>query len=234
MKIPVRLKKIDKKPEVSPRRVYYKAEEIEKVLSYCDPMEWLLIKLPFDSGLRLKELTYLQLREINDRQLNYVGKGRKQRESYISPEARERLDDWIEKNNVENYLWARTFKGKVGPYDPKTIYRKIKKVFRRAGLKDGYPHALRHSFATDAEMNGATIPELREMLGHSNAMTTQVYMHALTGQKQKIFDQRKFGMLPEGDATSVVQNQNRQYTPDISDGAINFMHRLAKEFATFA
>jgi site-specific recombinase XerD len=191
-------------------------------------MEWLLFKLIFDAGLRLSELTNLRLCEINDRQLNYIGKGRRQRESYISPETRKRLDDYIDKNNITDYLWRNPYSKTGKPYSTGTIYTKIKRVLQYAGFPDGYPHAIRHSFATDGQMNGANILELQEMLGHSKSDITQVYLHGLTGQRKKIFDQYKFGIVPKDEP------QPHRQTSKIDEGAVNFMRKLAEEFAAIA
>lgn len=55
----LKLRLIIKCKEQPPRRVYYTREQIEQVLRYADHLEWLLIKLCFDCGLRISELRNL-------------------------------------------------------------------------------------------------------------------------------------------------------------------------------
>jgi len=228
MKIPVRLCKVKRQFETPPRRVYFTSEQIETVLSYCNPMDWLLIKLPFDSGLRLTELTNLRLREINGRRLDYIGKCQKQRESYMSPEARKRLDDYIAKNHITDYLWRNPYDKTGKPYSTGTIYKRIKRVLAYAGFDEGYPHALRHSFATDLQINGASTMESRDMLGHESVETTQKYLHGLDGHLQNLFDQYKFGLIVKPEI------EPRKQSSKLDDGAVNFMRKLAEEFASVA
>lgn len=186
----LKLRLIVKLKEQPPRRVFYTREQIIQVLRYADRMEWLLIKLCFDCGLRISELRNLRLTNLNGRMIKFVGKGSKARESYMSVEARERLDDWICRNRIIDYLWVRDNINQ-NPLSVEEIRYTMRKPFYVAGLRDFYPHALRHSFATDIQRNGAGLMETKEMLGHSNAETTERYIHGLDGQLEPLFGKYK-------------------------------------------
>ena len=187
----LKLRLIIKCKEQPPRRVYYTREQIEQVLRYADHLEWLLIKLCFDCGLRISELRNLRLMNLNGRMVTFIGKGSKARESYMSEEARSRLDDWIQRNRITDFIWVRTL-GKNEPMSVEDIRYLMKKPFYQAGFKNFYPHALRHSFATDIQKHGASLMETKEMLGHARIETTERYVHGLEGHLEYFFDKYKF------------------------------------------
>lgn len=187
----LKLRLIIKCKEQPPRRVYYTREQIEQVLRYAGHLEWLLIKLCFDCGLRISELRNLRLMNLNGRMVTFIGKGSKARESYMSEEARSRLDDWIQRNRVSDFIWVRTL-GKNEPMSVEDIRYLMRKPFYQAGFKNFYPHALRHSFATDIQKHGASLLETKEMLGHARIETTERYVHGLEGHLEYFFDKYKF------------------------------------------
>jgi len=187
----LKLRLIIKCKEQPPRRVYYTREQIEQVLRYADHLEWLLIKLCFDCGLRISELRNLRLMNLNGRMVTFIGKGSKARESYMSEEARSRLDDWIQRNRISDFIWVRT-PGKNEPMSVEDIRYLMRKPFYQAGFKNFYPHALRHSFATDIQKHGASLMETKEMLGHARIETTERYVHGLEGHLEYFFDKYKF------------------------------------------
>ena len=84
----LKIRHIVKQKETEPiRRVFYTREQIEQVLGYCNQIQWLLVKLSFDCGLRITELRNLRLMNISDRMIVFVGKGGKRREVHMSREA---------------------------------------------------------------------------------------------------------------------------------------------------
>jgi integrase len=195
LRIPAVIVDVKEYDEVPPRQNYFTVEQIEKALQFANPTQWLLIKIKFDAGLRISELTNLRLQQISDRRLDYKGKGRKKSHSFMSPATRERLDEYIRYNKIKDYLWENRNTGK--PYSVNYIRDLMGEPFQHAGIEGFYPHSLRHSFATDFRRHGASIEEVSKALNHSNVAITETYVHELEKHKEKMFDKYKFGILDE-------------------------------------
>ncbi len=147
-----------------------------------------ILELLFSSGLRVSELVGLDRDHINLKRREFMvrGKGQKDRPIFISPDAA----DWIQKyldlraDNTKplfiRYSGSRKVdnSGNFSRLTARSIQRMVARYALLAGItKHVSPHTLRHSFATDLLMNGADLRSVQAMLGHSNIATTQIYTH---------------------------------------------------------
>lgn len=176
----LKLSRVENLRNQPPRKLFYTIDQVYDVLNKADRQEWLWIKLMFDCGLRRSELAYLRLRDIDGRKIRIIGKYSKQRFAVMSPEVRERLDQYIEFNKITDWLWASP-SSCARPLDPNSIYVHLKKVFRKAGYPEFYPHALRHSYATDLKFLHLDNRQIQAGLGHSTEEVTEHYLHDLDG-----------------------------------------------------
>jgi len=147
-----------------------------------------ILELLFSSGLRVSELVGLDRDHINlkRREFSVRGKGQKDRPIFISPEAAEWVQQYLDKreDNTKPLFVRYSGSKKVdlsGNFHRLTA-RSVQRVVARYALLAGItkhvsPHTLRHSFATDLLMNGSDIRSVQAMLGHSNISTTQIYTH---------------------------------------------------------
>lgn len=189
MSAPLNLNLVRKLKEGSVRRNYYTAKEIEEVIRVAGERDELIVRIMFETGMRIAEVAKLRLGNIGGRRVRFIGKGRKPREVYISAKTLVLLNSYVMNNRVADYLWGTYLDGGNGePPTTNTVRNWLRKCFFRAGYMDFYPHALRHSFATDLQLKGATVAEIKEMIGHANVATTERYLHGFDGRMKELFD----------------------------------------------
>lgn len=169
-------------------------EEVERLLVQpnIDKLPGLrdraILELLFSSGLRVSELVNLDRDHINLRRREFTvrGKGQKDRPVFISNEAANWLEQYLNKRtDTTRPLFIRYSgskqidrSGNFHRLTARSIQRMVNSHARRAGItKHVSPHTMRHSFATDLLMNGADLRSVQALLGHSNIATTQIYTH---------------------------------------------------------
>jgi len=145
----------------------------------------LVLELLWGSGLRLAELVDLDWRDVDlpGGEMRVVGKGRKERLVPLTDPARRALGGWR-----EGSVSGAVFPGRTGRIGRRTIERDVKAALANlgTGLPD-WPHALRHSFATHLLDGGADLVSVKELLGHSDLATTQVYTHVSVERLRKAY-----------------------------------------------
>lgn len=168
------------------RPLFYDYDTINRVLNSCvDGREVMLISIAFEAGLRLTELISLKYEDFSGQRIDVIGKGRKPRVTYVTQETRDNLDLYMADYGLESGYVFPTRCNRWALPDGKcnmsvdTARAIMKKAFARAGITDFHPHALRHSFATTMLKNGAKLPAVQSLLGHSNIATTGLYLHYL-------------------------------------------------------
>ena len=166
-------------------------EEINKILDSFDltkknnVRDKAVISLLYSSGLRVSELTSLQLTNLflEEDIIRIFGKGNKERIVPIGSIAKNDLLNYIE--NIRPYYTRKTnskgilfLSNRGKELSRKTVWNIIKISSIRAEInKKVSPHTFRHSFASHLLEGGAGLRIVQELLGHSNISTTQIYTH---------------------------------------------------------
>lgn len=146
-----------------------------------------LFHLLFATGIRISELTALQIDDIDFglKQIKVLGKGNKERIVLFGPKCRKTLETYLsvrelfgtkKKNEPKSSTLFLNARGK-NLTDRGVRYILDKRVNQISLQKKISPHSLRHSFATTLLANGADIRTVQILLGHAQLSTTQIYTH---------------------------------------------------------
>lgn len=158
--------------------------------------DYCILTLFLNCGLRLSELCGLNLSDISsDGIMTVTGKGNKERAVYLN-------DSCLAA--VKAYLAVRPNEGIVATdrnalfisrnhrrISPKTVQHIVKTYLEKAGLGGmGFStHKLRHTAATLMYQHGdVDIRVLKDILGHANLGTTQIYTHVSDAQIKRAVD----------------------------------------------
>jgi integrase/recombinase XerC len=158
-----------------------------------------ILELFYSSGLRLSELTGLDLTDINrsERLVRVTGKGSKDRVVPIGQKALAAIALWVERRagyvaDGEQAVFiglGRRKKAGNGRLSARAIQGRVQYWARRQGLgRNVYPHMLRHSFASHLLESSSDLRAVQELLGHADISTTQVYTHLDFQHLAKVYD----------------------------------------------
>jgi len=162
-----------------------------------------LLELLYAAGLRVSELTGLNLLDVEQKEriLRVRGKGNKERIVPYGAKAQEALEKYwpvreqlLKQNNGSNHNAdphaQAVFLNYAGRrLTQRSVGRIVKKYVRLVNVNwDLHPHSLRHAFATHLLADGADLRAIQELLGHQSLSTTQRYTHASIRQLMEVYD----------------------------------------------
>lgn len=180
---------------------YLSADEVESLLQpqtfgseALELRNTAMLELLYASGLRVTELTSLQLDHVHLTMgfLRVIGKGNKERIVPLGSAASKALTQYLDrgrgillKRNHHSYLFVNHY-GK--PLTRQGFWKILKQRAKQANIQKNFsPHTLRHSFATHLIENGADLRSVQEMLGHSDISTTQIYTHVTKTRMKDVY-----------------------------------------------
>ena len=157
-----------------------------------------MLELFYSSGVRVSELTGLNLGDVDMQQglVKVRGKGKKERIVPVGGQALRsvqnylaRRGEWDTKRRAEGEDAALFLSRSGSRITPRSVARILDQYVVQSGInKKVSPHTLRHSFATHLLDAGADLRSIQEMLGHENLSTTQKYTSVSVAKLMEIYD----------------------------------------------
>ena len=140
-----------------------------------------MLELLYATGIKVSELIELTISDIN-LQIGILNLKNSKNERIIPiyPAAIKTLENYIFNVRpavISNINEEKLFTNMSGePLSRQGFWKIVKFYAEKAKIKkDITPHTLRHSFAAHLLENGANLKDIKEMLGHADISTTQVY-----------------------------------------------------------
>lgn len=186
-------------------------EEVDTLANATERLQdELLIRLTFQTGVRVTELCEIRLSDVNreERQIQIRGKGRKNRKVYYQPSLQLLIDVWIdERRPAVYYVDSSPFLFPTSHSENitrQTVEEVVREAAKEADLQEVYgenadghelhtvtSQILRHSFAMSALNDGWDVYTLSKALGHADTeTTTSTYLHDDEDKVRRAFRNR--------------------------------------------
>jgi len=161
--------------------------------SRLDARDKAILELFYSSGLRLSELTGLEVQDVNlrDATVQVTGKGSKTRIVPVGSQALDALKAWLSQRDamVPPGVTALFIARGGARMSGSAVQQRVKHWAKKFGLSGKvHPHVLRHSFASHVLQSSGDLRAVQEMLGHASISTTQVYTHLDFQHLAKAYD----------------------------------------------
>ena len=200
---PAKLVATPRQPRVLPH--IPKPDEMRHLLDHAAGIEGVpypardrcLLELLYGCGLRVSELTGLNLEDLDCEQqlLRVRGKGRKERLVPFGNKALEALRAYLPERRTmmakagAGFTSALLLNRSGQRLDPRSVCRRIRFYALRLNLPPSlHPHTFRHAFASHLLGEGADLRAIQEMLGHESLSTTQRYTQTDLRQLMEVYD----------------------------------------------
>jgi integrase/recombinase XerC len=151
-----------------------------------------ILELLYSSGLRVSELSGLNIDDLNIREslVKLKGKGKKERIVPVGSKAIDAAKSYMVERILRKSKERALFLNRLGTRLTDRGVRRIVVKYARASAMSGHigPHVLRHSFASHLLQGGADLRVIQELLGHASLSTTQKYTHLDIAHLLDIYD----------------------------------------------
>lgn len=191
---PAKYVKQSKIPKNPPR--FLSKEEIKKLLSVATEQMKLIIQTFIYTGLRISELINLRWQDVDFKRMEIAV----QSHDNFQPKDYEARTIPMH-NNLFKILYpirqesVLVFLNEYGEqYTDDILEKKFRKLTKKAGITNCTPHTLRHTYASHLVMAGVDLVTVKELLGHSNIVTTMIYSHLSKLHIKKAVDKLNYAL----------------------------------------
>jgi len=151
-------------------------KDFKQAVSLIEKKDWLakrdyaFLLFLYGSGARVSEALSVELDDFDDGWVKFRNTKRdKERVVPLADIVFTSIKEYLNERPIDSeFLWVN-YKGKK--LSRISAFKIVKKYL---GV---YPHALRHSYATELILGGADLRVVQELLGHSSLVTTSIYTH---------------------------------------------------------
>lgn len=179
-------------PKISQRQpVYLTLTETERLLDtinnekneFLRSRDLAIVFTFLTTGMRLSELVSINITDIVNDHFNIIGKGNKERTVYLTDNCLQLIYSYIivrAKYIGDKDIDALFISTRKKRISNRAVQSTIDKYLKKAGFDTSIysTHKLRHTAATLMYKYGnVDIRALKDILGHSNVSTTQIYTH---------------------------------------------------------
>ena len=156
--------------------------------------DYCILTLFLNCGMRLSELVGINLQDIRDNTLRLLGKGNKERIIYLNQTCMDAIADYLSVRSRQEKIVDKQalFISQRGTrISARRVQMIVEMYLKKSGLGGmGYSvHKLRHTAATLMYQYGQIdIRVLKDILGHVNLGTTEIYTHVSNTQMEHAAD----------------------------------------------
>ncbi len=179
-----------RKEPISPRKKESSTKKPGKNMPFnADIRDLAIIELFYATGMRIAELSGLNLEDIDFDSLTVkvTGKGNKERIVIMNHSAAEALKSWLKvrPSTRDSSVFLNRNAKRLSIRGIQIMFKK--RLASSRVKSQGSPHTMRHSFATHLLEGGADLVSIKELLGHENLSTTQIYTNITMSRIKKVY-----------------------------------------------
>ena len=178
--------------------VFFKEKETEHLYdeglfpdTFMGQRDKLMLRMLYETGMRRSELAGLKTASVDFSSLTIkvLGKRNKERLIPIENELAHNIKEYLALKEQEKGPSEWLFVGARGrQITPQDVYLTVKKYMTVLSDADRIsPHVFRHSFATHILNEGGNIEAIKELLGHADLATTEVYTHVTREHLKEVY-----------------------------------------------